>query len=182
MLNLDGVAEAVLYQNVTDITDADGIPPHCMWLVVSGGANTDIANAIYTKISYGANMKGDVVVTITTASGIPTPIKFDRPTPANLYISFDAQAVVAIPTYDLDAIKAYIVDNLTYGIGAYAETSLITEIAREAFIATGGDGVPVNVEISSDNFAYITEQYLAAPSLDSQWVLDVSHINITVLM
>lgn len=180
VLNLDGVTEAVLYENVTSSTDSDGIPAHGIWLVVEGGANTDIADAIYSKKSYGANMKGDVEIAITTESNYTFTAKFDRPTATDLYIRFDVQPVVGTPEYDLAAVKEHIVANLVYNIGAYAETSRITEIARDAFIATGGEGVPVNVEISDDNFSNAYD-YLAAPTLDAQWVIDATRIAITEL-
>lgn len=179
VLNLDGVSEAVIYENVTNSVDSNGIPAHGIWLVVEGGANTDIGNVIYNKKSYGANMKGDVEVVITTASNFTFTAKFDRPEATDLYIRFDVQPVVATPSFDEAAVKQYIVDNLTYNIGEYAETSRITEIARDALDATGAEGVPVNVEISDDDITYV--DYLETPTLDAQWVLDTTRITTTIL-
>lgn len=179
VLNLDGVSEAVLYENETNAVDSNGIPAHGIWLVVEGGANTDIADVIYGKKSYGANMKGTVEVEIVTASNFTFTAKFDRPTATDLYIQFDIQPIVSSPSFDEAAVKQYIVDNLTYNIGEYAETSLITEIARDALQATGGEGVAVNVEISDDDITYV--DYLEAPTLDAQWVLDTTRITTTIL-
>lgn len=179
VLELQGVSEARLYENVTNSVDGNGIPAHGIWLVVEGGANTEIADEIYERKSYGANMKGAVTVDITTPSNFTFTARFDRPTAVDLYIKFDIQPIVAIPSFDLAAIKQFIIDNLTYGIGDYAETSRITEVARLALIATGNEGVAVNVEISDDDIAYV--DYLVAPTLDSQWVIDATRIDITVL-
>jgi len=181
VLNLAGVSEAVIYENVTNSVDIYGIPAHGIWLVVEGGANTDIGNAIYEKKSYGANMKGTVEVDIITPSNFNFIAKFDRPTAVDLYIRFDIQPVMSLPDFDLTSIKEYIVTNLTYSIGQYAETSRITEVAREALIATGSQGVAVNVEISDDGFVYSIEDYIPAPTLDAQWVIDTTRIDITVL-
>lgn len=182
VLNLDGVSEAVIYENFTNSADANGIPAHGIWLVVAGGANTEVGNQIYAKKSYGANMKGSVEVDITTASDYTFTAKFDRPTATDLYIRFDLQAVVDSPSFDLSAVKEYIVANLTYNIGEYAETSRITQIARAAFDANGAEGVPVNVEISEDDFVYSIEDYIDAPTLDAQWVIDETRIYITTLV
>lgn len=179
VLNLTGVTDASLYENVTDAVDGDGIPAHGIWLIAEGGANTDIGNAIYTKKSYGANMKGAVEVDITTASGDIFVAKFDRPTPADLYIRFDIQPTAAGAIFDQAAIKQYLVDNLSYKIGQFAETSNITLTALLAITANGGQGVPLNVEISDDGLAW--DDYLPTATKDAQWTVDTTRITITVL-
>lgn len=179
VLALPGVTEAQLYENVTDSTDANGIPAHGMWLVVAGGATPDIANAIYTKKSYGANMKGDEEYDITTPSGVPFTAKWDNPVAADLHIRFDIQTTVDGYNFDETSIKQYMADTLNYGIGEYAETSAVTAAAVAAIAAQGGGGVPVNVEISSNGSAWT--DYLPAPTLASEWTLDPSRITITVV-
>lgn len=178
VLNLDGVAGARLYENVTNTVDADGIPAHGIWLIVQDGANTDIGNAIYTKKSYGCNMKGDEEVEIITASGATFTAKFDRPQAQDLYIRFDIQRTVAGAVFDQSVIKSYIVDNLTYDIGEFAETSRATAVALLAIVANGGGGVPVNVEVSDDGIAW--EDFIETDTKKDQFVLDVSRITITV--
>ena len=178
-LALEGVTDAALYENVTNVTDADGIPAHGIWLIVEGGANSDIANQIYERKSYGANMKGDVEVNITTASGSTFVAKFDRPTPENLYIQFDIQRTITGSIFDEATIKQYIVDNLVYKIGEFAATANITAFAQAAIDANGGGGVAVNVEISRDGLAWA--DYLTTLTKDKQFVLDTTRIDITVL-
>lgn len=180
VLNLDGVSDAKIYENVTNATDADGIPAHGIWLIVEGGANTDIANQIYYKKSYGANMKGAVSVNIDTASGDIFTAKFDRPTAEDLYIRFDIQPTNASASFDLTAIKNYIVSNLSYKIGQFAETATITALALQAIQATSGAvGVPVNVEISKNGSSWF--DYLETSTKDKQFVLDATNITITEL-
>lgn len=179
VLGIDGVSEARLFENVTNVVDADGIPEHGIWLIVEGGANTDIGNAIYERKSYGANMKGAVEVDITTPSGAIFVAKFDRPTPEDLHIRFDIQTTVAGTGFDQAAIKQTIVDTLTYNIGQASDTSQVTVAAINAINANGGGGVPVNVEISDDGATWV--DYLETSTLDSQFTLDVSRITITEL-
>ncbi len=176
--NLDGVTEVSLFENVTDEEDDDGIPAHGIWLIVEGGANTDIANSLYIKKSAGSPMKGDVEVEIATPSGAIFTSKFDRPTAEDLYIQFDIQPT-AVPSFDEAAIKQYIVDNVSYGISAYASSAELTLAAQTAITSTGGIGVPINLEISIDEMTWV--EYLEPDTKDSQWALDVGRIAITIL-
>lgn len=179
LLAISGVTDAKVYENFSDVVDGDGIPAHGTWAIVEGGANTDIGNTIYGRKSYGSNMKGAVIVNIITPTGAIFPAQFDRPTAENLYIQFDIQKTIATATFDDALIKQYIVDNLTYDIGQFAETSSITAIALAAINAYGGGGVPVNVEISTDGIAW--DDFIETATLDKQFVLDVSRITVTEL-
>ena len=179
ILNLDGVSDAKIYENVTNVTDADGIPAHGVWVIVEGGANSEIADSIYSKKSYGANMRGAVEVNITTASGSIFTAKFDRPTAANLYIRFDLQKTDPSASFNLTAIKSAIAADLIYKIGEYAETATVTASALTAINSLGGGGIPVNVEISEDGTTWV--DYLVTATKDKQWTLSTSDISITEL-
>lgn len=180
LLAIDGVTDARLYENVTNIVDADGIPAHGIWAIVEGGSNTDIGDAIYSKKSFGCDMKGDVEVDIETPSGIPFIAKFDRPTAEDLHIRFDIQPTYPGASFDQDEIKSYIVDNLVYTIGQFAETASITVVAINAIISTSGNvGVPVNVEISNNGADWV--DYLETTLLSDKFVVDSTRITITVL-
>ena len=179
VLNKDGVIDARLYENVTNAIDSDGIPAHGMWLIVEGGANSDIGDVIYKRKSVGSDMKGDIEVNIETQSGALFVAKFDRPDAQDLYIRFDIQETKAGTVFNQTAIKNTIVSNLKYLIGGYAETSEITTVARQSINDNGGGGVAVNVEISNDDTSWV--DYLDVPTLDAQWTLDASRITITEL-
>lgn len=179
ILSLDGVTDAMLYENFTDVTDVNGIPPHAIWAVVEGGANIDIANAIYERKSYGCNMKGMVEVPIETASGQQFIAKFDRPTSQNLYIQFEIKRTNPFHVFDLGVIKQYLEDNVLYNIGDFAETSVLTSAAVLGIAAQGGGGVPINMEISDDGYTWV--DFLSVSSLDDKWVIDSDNITITVV-
>jgi uncharacterized phage protein gp47/JayE len=179
VLDIDGVTDAQIYENYSNVVDGDGIPAHGVWLIVEGGANTDIAEAIYERKSYGCNQKGSVVVDITTASNQVFAAKFDRPNGTSLYIKFDIQKTITGQEFDVDSIKEYIIANLTYTIGEFAETSRPTEIARDAINSTSGGGVPLNLLISDDGIAWVS--YLEVAELKDKWTLDAANIDITIL-
>ena len=178
LLNISGVTDAKVYENDSDSV-VNTIPAHGIWAVVEGGSNTDIAAAIYARKTPGTNMKGSVSVDVTTASGQTFTALFDRPVANNLYIRFDAQRTLSGSSVDTAAVKAYIAANLDYNINDYAETSLITQVARDALTATGAKAVPINMEISADGSTWV--DYLTPATLAGQFVVDTSRITITVI-
>ena len=179
ILAISGVTDAKIYENKTDSVDGDSIPAHGIWAIVEGGANQDIAETIYEKLTPGTNMKGSVSVSITTPAGVGEPFKFDRPSSENLHIQFDIQTTESGASFNQSDIKDYIVANLSYSIGQFAETSEITSIAKNAINSLGGGGVPVNVEISDDGASWV--DYLETSTKDNQFTLDTSRVTITVI-
>ncbi len=178
ILALTGVTEAELYQNNTSAT-VNTIPKNSIWLIVAGGSSSDIANTIYNKLSGGCGMKGDVTYDIITASNALFVAKWDVPAPADLYIKFNLKRTVPAYEFAITSIQNYVANNLQYGIGAFADTSEVTVAAIAGIAAQGGGGVPIDVLISSDGINYY--DYLAAPTLKSQWTLDPSNVEITVV-
>ena len=124
-------------------------------------------------------MKGAVTYDITTASGVQFVAQWDVPVSSNLYIQFNIKRTVPGFTFNTATIASYIADNLSYYIGAFAETSGVTAAAVAGIASQGGGGVPIDVLISDDNSTWV--DYLAAPTLGSQWTLDASRITITVV-
>jgi uncharacterized phage protein gp47/JayE len=179
LLTTTGVTDVKVYENNTDVTDANGIPSHSIWVICEGGANTDIANVIYNTINAGCGMKGNLTIDIVTINGSIFVAKFDRPTSKNLYIKFEIKATIAGQTFDEDGIKDYIVNNLDFSIGDSANTSLITTITQEGINTTGGGGVALNVEISENGVSYV--DFLEVATLDEKWIVDNARIDITLI-
>jgi len=78
--NLPGVQEVAAYENDTSTTDANGIPPHSISLVVKGGDDVQIATAIADKKNPGTGTYGTTTETIIDQNGVPNTIHFFRPT------------------------------------------------------------------------------------------------------
>ena len=175
VLQLDGVTDAALYENYTGSTDANGTPAHCMWLVVEGGSDSEIADAIYRKKSYGCNMRGDITYTITTVSHQQFIARWDEPTVQNMYVRFNIVPSYPNVQFDLPAIKQYILDEESFRIGDGAETSTLTTVAQQAIDANGGQGYAVGVLISTDNSNWV--EYIA-PMVATK--LAIANIDITV--
>ncbi len=82
--NVPGVSHVKIYENETGIVDANGLPPHSTDIIVNGGDNNQIAQAIYDKRNPGPEQYQSatpVNVSITSAvTGNTKIIKFDNPT------------------------------------------------------------------------------------------------------
>jgi len=126
--NISGVVIAIVLENVTAVTDSNGIPPHSIWCIVEGGSDADIAQTIYAKKSSGSGMYGAEVVSVLRPSGAYFEAKFDRPTSQDLYIRFS----LALPggTVDITSIKEKIVENIMWQVGADAVGSTITSYVQ----------------------------------------------------
>lgn len=176
---LDGVVAVKIHENRTNSTDDTGTTAHTVWVVVEGGANTEIADVIYGNLG-GSGTRGSVSIPITTASLQTFNVNFDRGTIVPLYIRFDIKSISDLGEIDTDAIKQYIADNLEYGIGEDAETSKITQVCADAMLADGGNGYALNVEISDDNTNWT--DFLAASSIADKFTTDINKITITALL
>lgn len=169
LLDTPGVTAAEVYENDTNTTDSDGIPGHSIWVVVAGGDLTAIANAIYVKRNAGCGMEGTINVSVLQVDGSTFIVSFDRPTPENLWISFNVTAIGSgsvDPTY----IRAQLLLLLSYGINEPADTttivSLIRAISPAASVSSEG--------VSSDGVTYVP--LLTPSTIDKQWALDPTRI------
>lgn len=178
ILDLDGVTDATIWVNNTDATDTTGTSPYTVWVIVEGGANSDIAEVIYQNSS-GLPTRGDIYVPVPAVSGQIFDTHFDRANPIPLYIKFDFKLTVEQDATDTDGITEYMAQNLTYSLDEAAETSKITEIATQAILANGGGGYALNVEISTDGETYT--DYIPSASIQNKFVIDATRININVI-
>jgi uncharacterized phage protein gp47/JayE len=168
LLQLDGVNDAKVYENYTSSTDENGTPGHCIWVVMDGGATDEIAQTIYSKKCPGTNMRGNITYDITTPAQTTFTAKWDNVTDEDFYIKFNIKPIATGITFNLDAIKAYIQNNIDLKIGEFAETASITEIAQQAIESVGGQGYAVNVQVSTDETTWV--DYLS-PIVASKYTL-----------
>lgn len=168
LLQLDGVNDAKVYENYTSSTDANGTPGHCIWVVMDGGATDEIAQTIYSKKCPGTNMRGNITYDITTPAQTTFTAKWDNVIDEDFYIKFNIKPIATGISFNLDAIKAYIQNNIDLKIGEFAETASITEIAQQAIESVGGQGYAVNVQVSTDETTWV--DYLS-PIVASKYTL-----------
>jgi len=120
--SVENVLVVVVETNRTNITDVDGRPPHSFEVVVSGGDDNDIAQAIFDSAPagiewYGVGSSGTAIDEL----GNSFTILFSRPTPVYIWIriSRDLNPEEAYPTDGDNLIKEnileYVSENITIG-------------------------------------------------------------------
>lgn len=113
--DIDGVTAVKAYENDTNLTDANGLPPHSISLVVLGGNATEIANEISAKKTPGAGTYGTTTVVVTDSIGISNPIKFYIPTPKTITVAI---SVTPLTTGYSSAIGVALVKAIVDSINA----------------------------------------------------------------
>lgn len=103
---LDDVRSVAVFENYTATTDANGLPPHSINAIIDGGADADIAQAIWLRKAPGCTLAGAQTYTITDAQGNPQIMRWDRPTDVNVFI------IVNLDTAIGTDVQTRIVNNL----------------------------------------------------------------------
>lgn len=175
ILELDKVTDAQLHINNTNTTDSTSTPAYTIWVIVEGGANSDIANAIYQNSS-GLATRGSVSVNVPAISGQVFATSFDRVNPVALYIQFDLKNTNANVNVSQDTVKEYIANNLKFTLGQPAETSYVTEIASSSLLEYGSGLYALNVQVSTDGTNWT--DFIASSSLKNKFVVSTANITI----
>lgn len=87
LLIVAGVTFARVFQNVTDFIDENGLPPHSIRALVTGGADADIWNILLLEaVSAGVKMDGTEQTTLVDQSGEPQPVAFSRAISVQIFV------------------------------------------------------------------------------------------------
>lgn len=137
------VQACTVFYNDTDATDANGVPPHSVEVLVRGGVAADIAAAIFACRSAGTSTYGNQTSSVTDSQGTAHPIYWSRPTEVPIYIVvtaiYDATQWPASPDAAIsDAVKGALV---TFG-----ETFQIGVSVRLVPLAAAVDRGPTSSE------------------------------------
>jgi uncharacterized phage protein gp47/JayE len=109
---VDGVTESIAFENSTDATDADGLPPHSFEEIARGGDDQDIFDKLWKTKAAGIQTFGGESGVALDIIGNPHVISFSRPTEKPVHVIVDV--TVDPLTYPADgdaqvkaAIKAF---------------------------------------------------------------------------
>lgn len=110
--NLTGVIDLLARQNRTDAPLEDNgvtLAPHSVYIAVLGGADAEIAEAIYNSVSGGCDYNGDTSVEYTDpVTGAVEVIKFQRPEEYPFAISVTLKKNATTPSDIVARVKANI--------------------------------------------------------------------------
>lgn len=104
--SVPGVTRFQGYENDTNVTDANGIPPHSIAIVAEGGDSVAIAQAIWDKKTPGTGTYGTTSETIYDIYGIPDVINFFRPTVATIGVQINITPLAGFASTTVALIQA----------------------------------------------------------------------------
>jgi uncharacterized phage protein gp47/JayE len=110
VLQVDGVTAVRIFENSTDDTDADGVPPHSFELVVLGGVDADIAQAIWDTKAAGIGTYGTTTVAVLDVEGTPHDVRFSRPVEVPMTFVLTAAISSSFPGDGAAQIKSAIIN------------------------------------------------------------------------
>jgi uncharacterized phage protein gp47/JayE len=161
LLEVDGVTSVTVFYNPTDATDADGVPPHAVEVLVRGGTDQAILDAlgeqcIAAGIGTHSSGAGAVTGTWTDSEGTDHAIEFTRPEEIEIYVDVELTKIVNDPanseTYPADGdaqVKAAIV---AYGEAQKAGKNVVSSRLIAACFGVSGvlDVTVCDIGLASD--------------------------------
>lgn len=123
LLNIDGVKEVAIYENDTDVVDANGVLGHSFLPVVLGGSSQLIAETIWENKPIGIRSQGNTAIDVTDSQGFVHSIGFERPNPITAYVtinlSVNPEDPNIFPGNGKELIQQAIIDyaNSNFGVG-----------------------------------------------------------------
>ena len=136
LLAIEGVTSATVFVNDTDLTDADGMPPHSVEAMVLGGDDAAIGEILLDQVAAGVQTIGGVTTNPTDSEGVAHVVKFSRPT--QLLIYADVFLIKDPGTYPSDGdaqVEAAIV--AFGGVQKCGKNAAASSIGAQAFKVTG---------------------------------------------
>lgn len=107
LLLVDGVTEAFVFENTTDLVDVNGLPAHSIQCVVLGGTDADVAQAIFDDKAAGIETFGvDISEVITDSQGVSHTINADRADPVEMFLNITVITDGNYPANGDDQVEA----------------------------------------------------------------------------
>lgn len=136
--NLTGVTKVRGYENDTNTTDANTIPPHSISLVVAGGDVMDIANEIALHKTPGTGTYGTTSELVYDAHGMPLTIRFYRPTIVTIKVEITLAAGQGWSNDFVTLIQAAVAAVINGN--QIGDTVLITKLFAPAYLSGSVQG------------------------------------------
>jgi uncharacterized phage protein gp47/JayE len=150
LLDLPGVQGAQVFENDTDIVDADGIPSNAIACVVAGGNLQDIVNTIGVKKGQGVGTYGNTTGYYTDTAGTPRQVAYFVPNQIPIGVQVTLKPLTGFTTdvqNQIAQIVANTVNMLPWGDDVvrtrlYVPANLSGSAAIQYFLAQYGNDYP----------------------------------------
>jgi uncharacterized phage protein gp47/JayE len=177
LADLAGVDDVACYENTTGAVNAKGDPPHSIHVIIDGGIDADIANAIWVKASMGVTKVGAVSEIVIDSQGNDQEMNWDVPVDVNVYITVHLDRTPT--TFESDSIKAALVayGQETSRIGRNVPWGDLFSPVNDLEI-TGGPGLPSVTSIALGDSVGPTLQQDLVVAFNARPRYDVARVSV----
>ena len=184
ILDLNGVIDAVPYENMTKIYDpVRDIQPNSYWIVVKGGDISQISEIIAKDKTGGTGLKGQVETVYIekfvrkdgSVREFYHDVKFDRPTEVSIHIKFKVSRKVSTQSIDIEHIKDTLANKEFY----IAQNITVTELYSTIYSAAT-NYIATDLEVSKDGVVW--DSVFLQAGYDEEFIIEKSNIEIEELL
>lgn len=149
--NVAGVETASGYENATNNVDARGLPPHSIEMIVEGGDNNLIAEAILRKKAGGIQTHGNIEVEVAGNYGDVIPIRFNRPEYLYTWMKVVLHGNYSqMPVNYAALTKEAIINDTSFMV---AGSNLLTQLLNEGIYSAVSGITYVDIYVATSNDA-----------------------------
>lgn len=152
LAGLPGVASVIPYENDTPVTDANGLPPRSIAMVISGGSSAAIASTILLKKGSSCTTYGTTSAMATDQNGIPRQINWFIPTAVPIAVSVTLNPLVGF-TVDVEVGIQAAVAAWINGLGAGGNVSISRLISAINAVGDSFEIAPNGITIGANGGA-----------------------------
>ena len=184
ILDLNGVIDAVPYENMTKIYDpVRDIQPNSYWIVVKGGDIAQISEIIAKDKTGGTGLKGQVETVYIekfvrkdgSVREFYHDVKFDRPTEVSIHIKFKVSRKISTQSIDIEHIKDTLANKEFY----IAQNITVTELYSTIYSAAT-NYIATDLEVSKDGVVW--DSVFLQAGYDEEFIIEKSNIEIEELI
>ena len=184
ILDLNGVIDAVPYENMTKIYDpVRDIQPNSYWIVVKGGDIAQISEIIAKDKTGGTGLKGQVETVYIekfvrkdgSVREFYHDVKFDRPTEVSIHIKFKVSRKLSTQSIDIEHIKDTLANKEFY----IAQNITVTELYSTIYSAAT-NYIATDLEVSKDGVVW--DSVFLQAGYDEEFIIEKSNIEIEELL
>lgn len=184
ILDLNGVIDAVPYENMTKIYDpVRDIQPNSYWIVVKGGDISQIREIIAKDKTGGTGLKGQVETVYIekfvrkdgSVREFYHDVKFDRPTEVSIHIKFKVSRKISTQSIDIEHIKDTLANKEFY----IAQNITVTELYSTIYSAAT-NYIATDLEVSKDGVVW--DSVFLQAGYDEEFIIEKSNIEIEELL
>lgn len=131
--NIPGVRAVMVFNNPSDVTDVDGMPPHSVEALVLGGDDQDIWNQLHKSVGGGIRTHGTEVGTVLDRRGRAHVYRFSRPAEVPIFIALTVKRQPSTAPADLATqVKNSVVD--LGGVNTNGKDAVASRISSKGFV------------------------------------------------